>query len=54
MTKNTASGSTMVKHLTHNAKVKGWNPALVASTEKMTMSPEAVFLVICDPPMNEL
>jgi hypothetical protein len=44
----------MVKHLTHNTKIKGLNPALDTSREKMTKSPEAVFLVMRDPPMNEL
>jgi hypothetical protein len=53
--------STLVKHSNHNPNIKGLNPAAGTGERenenkklKKGKAPEAVFLAMCDPFMNEL
>ncbi len=60
--RNYLTSSTVTEHLTHIPKSEGSYPA--TGTEKMIprsnknvkteIKHDAVFLVVCDPPMNEL
>jgi hypothetical protein len=50
----TNSSSTVVQYLTHIPKIEGSNLATNIKNEKTAKKPEPVFLVVCDPSMNEL
>jgi hypothetical protein len=50
----TSGSSTVVEYLTHNLEIEGSSLATNIKIEKMAKKPEPVFLVVCDPSMNEL